>query len=248
MQKYPNDPQVAFEAAYRKNGTPDERRQWLDSFKKSAPDNSLAYYLSASEYFKAGQSDQGIQELMAASGKHEFDDYTLDRMQDDEEAYRAAGYSVVEAKTIPSRQLLLPQLYDLKQLSGSLTDLAKSYQEAGDAASAQAALQMALNLGQRYSSYSPGEPEISRLVGLAVERNALNKMDPDSAYGNDGQTVKDRLDQITQYSDTLRSLNSRAESLFPQLSEQDWISYKDRWRVFGEQAALRWIIQKYGQN
>jgi hypothetical protein len=36
--------------------------------------------------------------------------------------------------------------------------------------------------------------------------------------------------------------------LFPQLSEQDWISYKDRWRVFGEQAALRWIIQKYGQN
>jgi RNA polymerase sigma factor (sigma-70 family) len=248
MQKYPNDPQVAFEAAYRRNAPPQERRQWLDVFKKSAPDNSLAYYLSAFDYFKAGQSDQGVQELVTASGKHGFDDYTLDRMQDDEEAYRAAGYSVVEAKTIPSSQLLLPQLFELKQLSGNLLDLAKSYEESGDAASAQAALQMAMSLGQRYSSYSPGEPEVSRLVGLAVERNALTKMDPDSPYGNDGQTVKDRLDQIVQYSDTLRSLNSRAESLFPQLSEQDWISYKDRWRVFGEQAALRWVIDKYGSH
>ena len=61
-------------------------------------------------------------------------------------------------------------------------------------------------------------------------------------------TGREGLDQITEYSDTLRTLNSRAESLFPQLSEQDWISYKDRWRVFGEQAALRWVIQKYGQN
>jgi RNA polymerase sigma factor (sigma-70 family) len=248
MQKYPADPKVAFEAAYRRNAPPDERRQWLDAFKKSAPDNSLSYYLSALDYFKAGQSDQGVQELMTASGKHGFDDYTLDRMQDDEEAYRAAGYSVVEAKTIPSRQLLLPQLSELKQLSGNLLELANSYQEGGDAASAQAALQMAMNLGQRYSAYSPGEPEVSRLVGLAVERNALAKMDPDSAYGTDGETVKERLDQIAQYSDTLRSLNSRAESLFPQLSEQDLISYKDRWRVFGEQAALRWVIQKYGQQ
>jgi RNA polymerase sigma factor (sigma-70 family) len=248
MQQYPNDPKVAFEATLRRNAPPEERRQWLEAFKKSAPDNSLAYYLSALDYFKAGQSDQGIQELVAASSKHGFDDYTLDRVQDDEEAYRAAGYSVVEAKTIPSRQLLLPQLAELKQLSGNLLDLANSYQEAGDAASAQAALQMATSLGQRFLTGPAGDTEISKLVGLAIERNALRKMDPDAAYGNDGQTVKDRLGQITQYNEDLKALSAQAESLFPSLSEQDWISYRDRWRIFGEEAALRWIVQKYRQN
>jgi RNA polymerase sigma factor (sigma-70 family) len=32
------------------------------------------------------------------------------------------------------------------------------------------------------------------------------------------------------------------------VSDQDWISYKDRWRSFGEEAALRWMVGKYGQN
>jgi hypothetical protein len=73
-------------------------------------------------------------------------------------------------------------------------------------------------------------------------------MDPDAAYGSDGQTVNDRLGQIAQYNENLKALNSQAESLFPSLSEQDWISYKDRWRIFGEEAALRWVVEKYGHQ
>jgi hypothetical protein len=87
---------------------------------------------------------------------------------------------------------------------------------------------------------------VSQLVGLAIERIALSQMDPAGAYGSDGQTVKDRLDQITQQRETLRNLNQQAEALMPTLSDQDWISYKDRWRMFGEEAALRWVVTKYG--
>jgi RNA polymerase sigma factor (sigma-70 family) len=32
MQKYPDEPQVAFEAAFKKDGTPEDRRHWLDAF------------------------------------------------------------------------------------------------------------------------------------------------------------------------------------------------------------------------
>jgi hypothetical protein len=32
------------------------------------------------------------------------------------------------------------------------------------------------------------------------------------------------------------------------MSDQDWISYKDRWRAFGEEAALRWMASKHGQQ
>lgn len=248
MQKFPNDPQVAFEAAFQKDATPEARQQWLDVLKQSSPQNAFADYLSAAEHFKAGRTDLAVQDLIAASGKAQFQDYTLERVQDDEEAYRAAGYSVAEAKTIPSMQLLLPQLLQLKQLSQGMAELAKSYRQVGDESSAQAVLLMAANLGQRYSAVTPGEPEVSQLVGIAIERIALNTMDPNAAVGAGGLTAKDRLEQLNQQRSEIQQLTKQTEALIPRMTDQDWISYKDRWRNFGEVAAGQWLISKYGSK
>jgi hypothetical protein len=89
MRNFPNDPQVAFEAALSPDATPEDRRQWVDALKKSDPDNALGYYLSALDYFKTGQTDQAVKEFMAASDKS-FQDYSSERYQDDAEAYMAA--------------------------------------------------------------------------------------------------------------------------------------------------------------
>ena len=248
MQRFPNDPQVAFEAAFKKDASSAGQRQWLNALKQSAPQNAFADYLSAAHFFKTRQPDQAVQDLIAASRKSQFEDFTLERVQDDEEAYRAAGYSVAEAKTIPSRQLLLPQLKQMKELSQNMTELATSYRQAGDESSAQAALQMAASLGQRYSNSTPGEPEVSKLVGIAIERIALNAMDANSMYGSDGLTVKGRLDQLAQQDAEIRQVAQQTEALQHLVSDQDWISYKDRWRNFGEEAAGRWLINKYGQK
>jgi hypothetical protein len=245
VQNYPADPKVAFEAAFKKDVSPQERQQWLETFQKSDPGNSLPNYLMAADYLRSGQTDRAVEELIAASAKPEFADYTRERMQDGEEAYLAAGYSVAEAKTIPSSQLLLPQLQQIKDVGLALVDLAKSYQQVGDDTSAQAALQMAAGLGQRYKS-EPGETEISWLVGMAVERTALRAMDPNRAYGNDGQTVQGRLDQIAAKQTDLKALGAQFEPLLPRMSDQDWISYKDRWRAFGEESAIRWVVNKLG--
>jgi hypothetical protein len=246
-QNFPNDPMVAFESALAFNAKPEDKQKWLEVFKKSDPENSLPNYLSALDYFKAGKSDQALQELMAASGKQGFQDYTQDRGQDDEEAYLAAGYSVAESKTISSQQLLLPQLQILRDLGRDLSDLANTYKQNGDAASAQSVLQMIATLGQRYSSSSPGQPEVSQLVGMAVEGSALAAMDANGVYA-DGQTVQQRLDQINQQKATLKELNNQVEPLFESMSDQDWIIYKDRWRMFGEESAMRWVIGKYGRK
>ncbi len=247
MRNFPNDPQVAFEAALRKDATPDERRQWIDALEKSDPDNALGNYLSALEYFKAGQSDQAIQQMLAANGKS-FQDYTSERYQDDTEAYLAAGYSSADAKMASGLQLLLPQLQQVKDLGHDLVDLANSYQQQGDPASAQSAIQMAINLGQRYGETSPGEPAISQLVGLALETIALKNMDPNTQYGNNGQTVQDYLNQIQQQKTALQDRSTQVESIAPTLTEQDWIIYRDRWLMFGEQNAEQWVISKYGQK
>jgi len=73
-------------------------------------------------------------------------------------------------------------------------------------------------------------------------------MDPNSPYGTAGQTVHDRLDHLAQQSADLKKLAEQTQVLQHSMSDQDWISYKDRWRVFGEEAAAKWLINKYGQK
>jgi RNA polymerase sigma factor (sigma-70 family) len=247
MQKFPDDPQVAFEAAFQKGAPPEQRQQWLDVLKKSAPENALGSYLSALDHFKSGQSDRAVEEIIAASGKKDFQDYSVIRGQDNEEAYLAAGHSPAEAKALAASQLLLPQLAEFKQLSGVMIDLARSYQQGGDPASAQAALDMAVNLGQRFNG-SPGEPLISRLVGLAIERNALGAMDQSVAYGGTGQTIQDRVSELSRQSADLKELASRFEAVGEKMTDGDWIHYIDRWRSFGELAATQWVLGKYDQR
>lgn len=245
MKNFPNDPRVAFEAVFKKDMSPEQRRQWLNVFEQAAPDNPLANYLSAREYFKAGQNDQAVQELQAASGKPQFQDYTLDRRQEDEEAYLASGYSTGAAKMIASGQVELPQLAQLKQLGLQMVELSKSYRQGGDETSAQTLLQMAVKLGQ---SYGAGDCAISHLVGVAIERNALNAADPGSPYGGNGQTVQDRLNELAQQKAALKSLFDQGNPLLQAMSEQDWISYIDRDKVYGEEAAMQWAVSKFGQK
>jgi tetratricopeptide (TPR) repeat protein len=244
-EKYPNDPSVAFMALARSD-TPDDRRQWLDTLKRVAPDNALADYLSANDYLKAGHADEAVRELAAANAKPKLSDYWVERVQNVEEAYRSAGYSQAEAKAVALSSLQLPQLAQFKQLAQSVMDLAASYRQAGDEASAQAALQTGLNLGQRLNTGQ--STAIQDLVGMAVERLALSAMDPASPYGTGGQTVKHRIDDLSQQRKAIKALNQTTEGLLPNLSEQDLVTYFDRLKVFGESPTLQWLVAKYAKQ
>ena len=55
-QSFPNDPQVAFEAAFRTNIPPEERHR-VETLERSDPDNPLPNYISAVDHFRYGQTD-----------------------------------------------------------------------------------------------------------------------------------------------------------------------------------------------
>jgi len=114
MQKFPNDPHVAFEALFKADLPSEERRKWADALKQSAPDNALGNYLSAQDYFKSGQTDLAVRELEAAYGKTKFNDLTLERMQFNEEAYRANGFSESKSRSTAMFQLPLPLLKEMR--------------------------------------------------------------------------------------------------------------------------------------
>jgi len=248
MEKYPTDPQVAFAAAIRLNVPADERRPWLDAFKQSAPDNLLANYLSALDYLKTGQVEQGVQDLTAASRKTQFLDYTKDSIQADEQAYLAAGYPPGEAGMLANTFLAEPQLVAVKQLGGELIDLAASYGASGDESSRMSALQMAVDMGRRLSEPSAGETLLRQALGISVERAALNALDPTSSYGTAGQTVQQRLDELVQQKQTIQGLAKQADALWRTLSDQDWVDYHSQLAAYGEEMAIRWLVTNHGQR
>ena len=92
---------------------------------------------------------------------------------------------------------------------------------------------MAASLGQRYANAPAGETEVSVLVGMNIEHTALSQMNPNSPCGSGGQSVQDRLIDLDQQQAVLSDLNQQAEQFLPAMSDQDWMNYKDRWRVLG---------------
>jgi hypothetical protein len=249
MEKFPNDPRVAFAAATigAAFNTPEEaaaaRRNWLDRFKQSAPDNALADYLSAREHFRAGERDAALADVLAAAAKP-MRDYSLDWMQNTEEAFREAGYSDADAKAVASVTLLLPQLSQMRDVGKQLVEISKEYRAAGDESAAQALLQNAANMGARLDQEGT-LTLIQSLVGVAIQQHVLRSMDPAASFGDAGQTVQEQIDQLTERRAVIRSTAQQFDQLVPRMSERDLVSYFDRLKLFGDEAALRWVKSKY---
>ena len=244
-ERFPKDPRVAFDEVFF--GPPDDRRKWLDALKESAPDNPLANYLSAADYFKGGQRDLALQELQAADGKQNYSDYSMDFLENSEEAYRAAGYPDAVAQVAADTELLLPHLAQLKADGVGLVDLAKSYQQSGDSDSAQAALQLAMNLGQRLD-----QPDsftlIQPLVGMAVQNLALNAMDSsDPAVQSELAAVAQERQAVRDLSAQFQDILSGAQQL-DSVPEQEVIAFFQREKLFGAQAAMQWAVNRFSQK
>ena len=145
---------------------------------------------------------------------------------------------------IATTTLLLPQLAEFKQVSRNLVDLADAYRQSGDGASAQAALQMGISLGQRLDG--PGSlTMIQSLVGIVLQRIVFNAMDPNSPYGDTGQTVQNQIDALAQRREAIKALAQQVDTLLATMSDQDLISYFDRMKIFGEEAAIRWAASRH---
>ena len=237
---FPNDPRVQY-AVITRDIFPEEKRDWLEKFKQSAPDNPIANYLSAREYLKAGNRERGLQDLTDAAGKTRFDDYTMERWQAAEEAQLSAGRPIAEAKLAAGSSLLLPQLAQFKGLAQEMQKLQKEYIGAGDLASAQTLAQIGHTLAQQLSQGEGSRPLINQLVGAAIDRIALGSLPQDSQPDFLGQTIQQRFDEAATFKSDVRSLTPQFDEMMARGDEGEIISYFDRLKVQGEYKALLWL-------
>ncbi len=116
-----------------------------------------------------------------------------------------------------------------------------------DPASAQAVLEMGIGLGERFNG--PGQfPLINTLVGMAIERNILGAMDPNSPFLDTGLTVQNQIDALNQRRASLKPIAAQGDALLPKMSDADLVSFYDRLRMFGEPAAMNWALNKYARQ
>lgn len=240
-EMFPDDPRVQY-AVLTRELFPEARREWLDRFKSSAPENAMADYLSAREYLKAGDREKGLADLANAMTKPGFNDYSAEQLQNMEESHLSAGRSVAEAKAASFCHFLLPQLQMLRGLGQDVQKMQQEYVAAGDSASAAMLAQYTQPLAQQLMSGEGSRSLINQLVGAAIERGVLKELPADSQPDFlGGLTVQQRLDALTEFRNSVRPLTPLAEQLLQRGNEMEIVSYFDRMKSQGEYKALLWL-------
>ena len=225
---------------------PGQKQEWLDRLKKSAPDNSVANYLSASEHLRAGNKELALKEFETASNKTGFSDYSLEAAQRAEDILLASGKSPGQAKVEGMSTTLLPALAQFKGLSQGMADVMKESTAAGDAQTANTLAEMNYRLGQRLATDGGGHFLIHQLVGYAIERITLSRLDPQGQYEFLGDnTPAQRIEQLQAERVRVRELAKLLpEDIASDYNNPEWISYFDRIKVYGERAALEWLRER----
>jgi RNA polymerase sigma factor (sigma-70 family) len=239
---FPNTPAVQF-AIIADKVFPGEQRQWIDAFKASSPDNALAWYFSALDYFNSKQPDLAIQELAEATHQQSFDTYAAQADQAVEEMCDLAGWPPLAAKAWAPSSEPKPYLPSLKGLANQMMQIQQQDLTQGDAASANSMASMGMVLGNTLRAGSP----IDQLVGIAIEKKILGQLDPAVNYDFLGRPVNEVLAELDrQKQDTREVLNTR-DQVLPTLNETELASYFERKKLYGEVDALLWLQSKHPQ-
>jgi len=243
LTNYPNDSRVLF-TALSLDDSPEAKHERLERFKTAAPENALVDYLSAREHLKNSQSDQAMRDLLTASQKGQFQDYTLEATQNAEELYLAAGKSPAEAKAFASSTVLLPHLAQLKGLAQDMATLQRQYVGAGDSSSAETLAHYGLQLSEHLSTGEGSRYLIDQLVGYAVERIVLSPLNAEKNYDFLQGTVQDRLAQLDAKKAEAKQTSQFLSQWMATASEADLVNYFERLKVYGENGALNWLRQR----
>lgn len=234
MEKFPNDPEVLV-AALELPGTPAKRLEILSDLKRADPGNSIANCLSARIFFDLGNNDEALAELSETFGKS-MRDYNLASMQNVEEAYLSAGYSTIEAKLASMTQATKLLLSQMRNVADGLKKQRETAAAAGDEAAVRTSQEIQMEM---VSQLRGGNFLIDTLVAANLEKKVLKEIDTPEA--------RERIEEINQQTKSVGEQAKKMPILMANATvpESDWLLYFDRVKIFGEQAAVTWMLEKH---
>ncbi len=239
---FPNTPFVQL-AVIADGIFPEDQRKWIDAFKASSPDNALAWYLSALDYFNSKQTDLAIQELAQATHRQSFDTYAAQTSQAVEEICELAGWPPLAAKAWAPSSESISYLNSLKNLANQMMQTQQQDFNRGDPAAANSMASMGMVLGNTLRAGGP----IDQLVGIATEKKILGQLDPAVNYDFLGRPVSDVLAELDRQKQAIADALKAKDQVLPTLNEIELASYFERKKLYGEMNAVLWLQSKHGQ-
>lgn len=233
--RFPDDPQVQL-AVLTADVFPEQRWRWIEAFKRTAPDNALANYLAAAEYFKAGQTDQAIAELTASASKSGLSLYRRELTDAFIAAYLAAGFAQADAAILGFATTPLPTLSGLRDTARQAIGVANELRTSGDRFAADALDSQVLHLGEQLIASDDGKILITELVGIAMQKMALQDLAPADTTSSRLADLEARIAAIKAATQT-----PALEQTLALMSDAEIIEYFRRVETDGEYEALLWL-------
>jgi len=245
---FPNDPKVEWTVLARA-AYPAERRKWLEAFKQSSPDNSVAFYLSAEDYFKDGKNDEAVRELQAASDKLSFDNHENESREDSEDLYAYLGKTKLEAAELSTANIsgdLMSTLATFKQLGQGLAAMQKQAVDSGSMDSAGDIYDMGTTLADNLQNGDGGDYLICHLVGIAEQSLLLSQLNQNTSYEFlDDQTPAQAMQELKDQKSAITQLIKNFPAAYARLTPEEILDYTGRVKDDGELAAMQWVLEQH---
>jgi RNA polymerase sigma factor (sigma-70 family) len=233
---FPDTPAVQF-AVVSGNVFPGGQRKWIDAFKASSPDNALAWYFSALDYFNSNQPDLAVPELAEATRRQSFDIYAAQNTQAMEEMCLLAGWPPLPARAWALSRQSNSHLTSLKNLAGQMMQAQQLDLARGDAASANSLAAMGMVLGNTLRARGP----IEQLMGIGIEKKILAQLDPAVNYDFLDRPVSEALAELDRQKQAIADALKNRDQVRPTLNAADLVNYFEHEKLYGEMNALQWL-------
>ena len=83
---------------------------------------------------------------------------------------------------------------------------------------------------------------------MAIERILLNQLPPDSQPEFLDGTVQQRIDELTAFRQSVKTLTPQFDEMMARGDEREIINYFDRLKLQGEYKALLWLKSRNNQR
>ena len=171
-----------------------------------------------------------------------YADYTQKVVAGSEQAFLDAGYEPTAAAFAAMFSIPFVQVQTVMNVSENLKQLQDEFIRSADFDAAEPTVIIGLTLGQRIQDQGPYL--IDQLVGVAIEKQFLQQLDPLTQAGPGGQTAGERLDALDSKLLEIKQLSSAGMEKFAAADEATQSQYLAKLKAEGELAAIRWLVNE----